>query len=97
MSVSSLFYIILGQVIFSKMWHWFPISGYGDGISSLRFIALPIAISIFAGLGSTTRWYRSIFLEEINREYISKRLELRGYPRFRYYLNIYYQMLCSLF
>lgn len=70
MSVSSLFYIILGQVIFSKMWHWFPISGYGDGISSLRFIALPIAISIFAGLGSTTRWYRSIFLEEINREYI---------------------------
>jgi len=60
----------LGQVIFSQMWSWFPISGYGDGISSLRFIALPIAISIFAGLGSTTRWYRSIFLEEINREYI---------------------------
>ncbi len=52
------------------MWHWFPISGYEDGISSLKFIALPIFIGVFAGIGSTTRWYRSIFLEEINKDYI---------------------------
>jgi peptide/nickel transport system permease protein len=70
MSISSLFYIIVGQVIFAKMWHWFPISGYEEGISSLKFIALPIFIGVFAGIGSTTRWYRSIFLEEINKDYI---------------------------
>jgi len=70
MSISSLFYIILGQVIFAKMWHWFPISGYEDGISSLKFIALPVLIGVFSGVGATTRWYRSIFLEEVNREYI---------------------------
>ena len=28
MSVSGLFYIIAGQVLFSKVWHWVPISGY---------------------------------------------------------------------
>jgi peptide/nickel transport system permease protein len=70
MSISSLFYIIIGQVLFAKMWHWFPISGYANGFSSLKFIVLPVLIGVFAGVGSTTRWYRSIFLEEINKEYI---------------------------
>ncbi len=70
MSISSLFYIIAGQVIFSKLWHWFPISGYENGFGAIKFVILPIIIGVFAGIGSSVRWYRSIFLEEINKDYI---------------------------
>ena len=62
MSVSGLFYIIAGQVLFSKMWHWVPISGYASGWDGLKFIILPVMIGVFAGIGSGVRWYRSIFL-----------------------------------
>lgn len=70
MSISGLFYIIAGQVLFSKIWHWVPISGYTGGWEGLKFLILPIFIGIFAGLGAGIRWYRSIFLEEINKDYI---------------------------
>ena len=70
MSVSGLFYIILGQVLFSKLWHWVPISGYAHGLAGVKFIILPVFIGVFAGLGSGVRWYRSIFLEQINQDYV---------------------------
>ena len=70
MSVSGLFYIILGQVLFSKLWHWVPISGYAHGLAGIKFIILPVFIGVFAGLGSGVRWYRSIFLEQINQDYV---------------------------
>ncbi len=70
MSVSGLFYIIAGQVLFSKMWHWVPISGYAEGIDGFKFLILPVLIGVFAGIGAGTRWYRSIFLEEINKDYV---------------------------
>ncbi|MBO1925111.1 ABC transporter permease [Thiomicrorhabdus sp. 6S3-12] len=70
MSISGLFYIIAGQVLFSKLWHWVPISGYQPGIEGIKFLILPILIGVFAGLGTGIRWYRSIFLEEMNKDYI---------------------------
>jgi len=70
MSISGLFYIIAGQVLFSKMWHWVPISGYEYGWSGIKFIILPVLIGVFAGIGSGVRWYRSIFLEQINQDYV---------------------------
>ena len=70
MSVSGLFYIIAGQVLFSKMWHWVPISGYESGFGAVKFILLPVMIGVFAGIGSGVRWYRSIFLEQINQDYV---------------------------
>lgn len=70
MSVSGLFYIIAGQVLFSKMWHWVPISGYEEGWSGLKFIILPVMIGVFSGMGAGVRWYRSIFLEQINQDYV---------------------------
>ncbi|MCB4763629.1 MAG: ABC transporter permease, partial [Sulfurovum sp.] len=70
MSVSGLFYIIAGQVLFSKIWHWVPISGYEDDWGGIKFIILPVIIGIFAGLGAGVRWYRSIFLEQINQDYV---------------------------
>jgi peptide/nickel transport system permease protein len=70
MSVSGLFYIIAGQVLFSKIWHWVPISGYESGWGGVKFIILPVMIGVFAGIGSGVRWYRSIFLEQINQDYV---------------------------
>ena len=70
MSVSGLFYIIAGQVLFSKMWHWVPISGYTSGWGGIKFIILPVMIGVFAGIGAGVRWYRSIFLEQINQDYV---------------------------
>ena len=70
MSISGLFYIIAGQVLFSKIWHWVPISGYESGWDGVKFIILPVLIGVFAGIGAGVRWYRSIFLEQINQDYV---------------------------
>lgn len=70
MSVSGLFYIIAGQLLFSKIWHWVPISGYESGWDGVKFVILPVLIGVFAGLGGGVRWYRSLFLEEINKDYV---------------------------
>jgi len=70
MSISGLFYIIAGQVLFSKLWHWVPISGYESGWDGLKFIILPVMIGVFSGMGAGVRWYRSIFLEQINQDYV---------------------------
>jgi peptide/nickel transport system permease protein len=70
MSVSSLFYIIGGQFIASKLWHWVPISGYAGGVEGLRFVVLPVLIGVAGGVGASSRWYRTIFLEEIGKDYV---------------------------
>jgi peptide/nickel transport system permease protein len=70
MSVSSLFYIIGGQYLVSKLWHLVPISGYGEGFNVAKFLVLPVLIGVIAGFGSSSRWYRTIFLEEINKDYV---------------------------
>ena len=70
MSISSLFYIIGGQYLVSKVWRLVPISGYSGGLDAVKFLVLPVAIGVIAGIGSSTRWYRTIFLEEINRDYV---------------------------
>ena len=70
MSISLLFYIIAGQYLISKLWHLVPISGYIGGMDGLKFLVLPIVIGIIYGTGAETRWYRTIFLEEINRDYV---------------------------
>ncbi|MEW6131687.1 MAG: ABC transporter permease [Pseudomonadota bacterium] len=70
MSISSLFYIIAGQYFIAILWKWLPISGYAGGIDAYKFILLPVLVSVAAGLGSGARWYRSIFLEEIGKDYV---------------------------
>jgi peptide/nickel transport system permease protein len=70
LSVSSLFYIIGGQFVVSKLLHLVPISGYDTGFAALKFLILPVVIGVVAGIGSGTRWYRSIFLEEMQKDYV---------------------------
>ena len=70
MSISMLFYIIGGQFLASKLWHLVPISGYDGGLDAGRFVILPVLVGVIGGIGAATRWYRTIFLEEVNRDYV---------------------------
>ena len=70
MSISGLFYIIGGQFIMGKILRVVPISGYEDSVFGIKFLILPVLIGIIGGIGSSTRWYRTIFLEEINKDYV---------------------------
>ena len=70
MSISGLFYIIGGQYLIGKLWNLVPVSGYDTGFHAVKFLVLPIFIGVLASVGSSTRWYRTIFLEEINKDYV---------------------------
>lgn len=70
MSISSMFFIIGGQYLFGKILSWVPISGYDGGWNSIKFVMLPIFVSVVGGMGSGGRWYRTLFLEEMNRDYV---------------------------
>jgi peptide/nickel transport system permease protein len=70
MSISALFYIIGGQYIAGKMLNLVPISGYDTGWSAVKFLILPVIIGVIGGIGSGTRWYRTLFLEEIGKDYV---------------------------
>jgi peptide/nickel transport system permease protein len=70
MSISGLFYIIAGQYFIAKLWNLLPISGFTGGIDGIKFILLPVLISVVAGIGGGARWYRTIFIEEIGKDYV---------------------------
>jgi peptide/nickel transport system permease protein len=70
LSISSLFYIIVGQFVFSRLLRWVPISGFEPGWDAWRFLALPVFLSLLARLGGEARLYRAMFLEEIGRDYV---------------------------
>ena len=70
LSISSLFYIIAGQYLFSKVLRLVPLSGFEGGVSMLKFLALPVLIGIVSRLGPEARFYRTLFLEEIGKDYV---------------------------
>jgi len=70
MSISGLFYIIGGQYLIGKFLHLVPISGYDTGLNAFKFIILPVLVGLIGGIGASTRWYRTIFLEEMNKDYV---------------------------
>lgn len=70
MSISSLFYIIGGQFFIGKLLMLVPISGYDTGLSAIKFLILPVLIGVVSGIGSGARWYRTLFLEEVEKDYV---------------------------
>ncbi|KQU81119.1 MULTISPECIES: ABC transporter permease [unclassified Rhizobacter] len=70
LSISSLFYIIVGQFLFSRMFRLVPISGFAPGLDAVRFLILPVILSLLSRLGGEGRLYRAMFLEEIGRDYV---------------------------
>lgn len=70
MSISTLFYIIGGQYLLGKLLMLFPISGYDTGVHAVKFLILPVVIGIISSIGGGVRFYRTVFLEEIGKDYI---------------------------
>ncbi len=79
MSVSTLIYIIIGQYLFGKTLHLVPVSGFLPGFEMLRFLVLPVVIGIIGNLGSGVRFYRTLFLEEMGRDYV-RTARAKGLP-----------------
>ena len=79
MSISLLFYVIGGQFLISKLWHLVPISGFSGGLDMGKFLVLPVIIGVFSGSGASTRWYRTIFLEEMGKDYV-RTARAKGLP-----------------
>ena len=70
LSISSLFYIIAGQWLFAKTLRLVPFSGFSGGLDMAKFLALPVLVAIISRLGPEARFYRTLFLEEIGRDYV---------------------------
>jgi peptide/nickel transport system permease protein len=79
LSISSLFYIIVGQYFFSRVLRLVPISGYAPGLDAVRFLVLPVLLSLLARLGTEARLYRAMFLEEIGKDYV-RTARAKGLP-----------------
>ena len=71
MSISMLFYIVGGQYLIGIMLRLTPVSGFDAHPKYMwKFLLLPIAVGVLSGLGGSIRYYRTIFLEEINKDYV---------------------------
>ena len=70
LSISSLFYIIVGQFLFSRIFKLVPISGYAEGLDAVKFLILPVLLALLARLGGEARLYRAMFLEEVGKDYV---------------------------
>jgi peptide/nickel transport system permease protein len=79
MSISILFFVIGGQWLLGIALRLVPVSGYDTGIHALKFVLLPVVIGIIGGIGSGVRWYRTIFLEEMEKDYI-RTARAKGLP-----------------
>jgi peptide/nickel transport system permease protein len=71
MSISALFYIIGGQYIVATRLKLTPVSGFEPNILySFKFLILPVMIGFISRIGAGIRYYRTVFLEEINKDYV---------------------------
>lgn len=79
MSISGLFYVIGGQYLLGKLWNLVPISGYQPGLEGLKFLILPVLVGVVASIGDSSRFYRTLFLEEIHKDYV-RTARAKGLP-----------------
>ncbi len=71
MSIPITVYVIFGQWVAANLFNYFPAFGFNlEGLSTARFLALPVAIMVISGIGGDVRLYRAIFLEEVKADYI---------------------------
>ncbi|MDB5049172.1 MAG: Peptide transporter permease [Fibrobacteres bacterium] len=70
MSISILALIIGAQYLLAYRMNLFPISGFEIGWRGLPYLALPVLLWIANQVGGDVRYYRSVLLEEIGREYV---------------------------
>lgn len=66
MSINYLIYIVAGQYLLAYKLGAFPVWGY----ESWRYLILPVIIGVISGLGSNIRFYRTIMLDEMYKDYV---------------------------
>lgn len=66
MSVNYLVWIVGGQYLLAFRLGWFPVWGF----ESWSYLLLPILIGTFSGLGSSVRFYRTVMLDEMYKDYV---------------------------
>lgn len=66
MSVNYLVWIIFGQFFLAYKLKWFPIWGF----ESWRYLLLPVTIGLISGLGANLRFYRTVMLDELYKDYV---------------------------
>lgn len=66
MSVNYLVWIVGGQYLLAYRLGWFPVWGF----ASWAYLALPVLIGTFSGLGAGVRFYRTIVLDELYKDYV---------------------------
>ena len=66
MSISYLALIIACQWFFGYWLNWFPVWGWGEP----QHLFLPVLVGIISGTGGGVRFYRTVFLNEMNKEYL---------------------------
>src|SRR5881409_1745519 len=72
LSISILVYIIVFQYFFAYKLGWFPVQGWGDGLSEnlFHYALLPILIGLVVSIAPSLRLYRTFVLDEINQDYV---------------------------
>ncbi len=66
MSINYLAWIVGGQFLLGQKLGWFPVWGF----ESWTYLVLPVLIGIVSGLGGNLRFYRTIMLDEMYKDYI---------------------------
>ncbi len=66
MSISYLAFILFGQYFLAYQYQCFPIWGFESAI----YLLLPIIIGVISGVGGGIRFYRTVFVNELNKEYL---------------------------
>jgi peptide/nickel transport system permease protein len=70
MSLPALSVYVVAQWLLGQKLGWFPVAGWDKGVYALHFAALPILISVMLGIGSGTRFYRTVVLDEMYADYV---------------------------
>ncbi|WP_372807635.1 ABC transporter permease [Pontiella sp.] len=66
MSINYLVYIVAGQYFLAYRQGLFPVWGY----ESARYLILPVIIGVVSGLGANIRFYRTVMLDEMYKDYV---------------------------
>jgi peptide/nickel transport system permease protein len=70
MSMPAVSIYLVAQWLLGAKARIFPVAGWDSGFYALHYAALPVLVSIVAGLGGGIRFFRAVALDEIGAEYI---------------------------
>ena len=66
MSISYIVFMIFGQYYLAYYYNIFPVWGF----ENISYLFLPVLIGIIGGIGGGIRFYRTIFINELKKEYL---------------------------